>query len=165
MESFQRSIDEYRKQVQKGAIKEAYKGLMDYIMNLRAHFKNKFPDYFVSGLYFGYMDMTYFSFSPKSLKRQKLKIAIVFIHDTFRFEVWLGGYNKNVQAKYWKLFKESDWNKYHIVSTTKGVDSIVEHVLVEKPDFSNLDALTNHIEEGTLKFIDDIEDFLSKHKK
>ena len=164
MKSFQENMNEYKKQLEKGAIKEAYKGLMEYIMDLRTHFKNEYPDYFVSGsIYYGYMDMTYFSFYPKSLKDRNLKIAIVFIHETFRFEVWLAGYNKQVQTKYWELFKESDWNKYHIVPTTKGVDSIIEHILVDNPDFSDLDSLTKQIEIATLKFIKDIESFLSKH--
>ncbi|HET9914881.1 MAG TPA: hypothetical protein VFQ13_23530 [Anaerolineales bacterium] len=166
MESFHEVVSEYRKQLKKGVIQKAYKGLMEYIMTLRTHFKNKYPDYLVSGsIYYGYMDMTYFAFSPKSLKDRSLKIAIVFIYDTFRFEVWLGGYNKQVQAKYWKLFKDDAWNKYHIVPTTKGVDSIIEYVLVDNPDFSDLDALTKQIEQGTLKFIKDIESFLSKHEK
>jgi len=164
MESFHENMNEYRKQLEKSAIQEAYKGLMEYIMSLRTHFKNKYPDYFVSGsIYYGYMDMTYFSFFPKSLKDRKLKVAIVFIHESFRFEVWLAGNNKQVQSKYWKLFKESDWNEYHIVSTTKGVDSIVEYILVEDPDFSDLDTLTEKIERGTLKFIKDVEGFLSEH--
>ena len=107
--------------------------------------------------------MTYFSFIPESLKSQKLRIGIVFCHDTGRFEVWLAGYNKQVQSKYWKLFKESDWNKYHIVSTTKGVDSILEHILVDNSDFSDLDTLTRQIEVETLKFIKDVDSFLSIH--
>jgi len=164
MASFQQYMNEYRKQLEKGDVKAAYRGLMVYIMGLRAHFKNKYPDYFISGLYQGYMDMTYFSFIPKSLKRQKLKIAIVFSHETFRFEVWLAGYNKQIQTKYWKLIKESNWNKYRIPSTTKGVDSILEHNLVENPDFSDLNALTNQIESGTLTFIKDVEGFLTEHK-
>lgn len=164
MESFNEYVDEYRKQLEKGAIKKAYKGLMEYIMDLRTHFKNKYPDYFVSGsIYYGTMDMTYFSFFPKSFKNQKLKIAIVFIHDTFRFEAWLAGYNKQAQLKYWKLFTESDWNKYHLVSTTKGVDSIIECILVDNPDFSNLDNLTKQIEGEALNFIKDVEGFLSKN--
>ena len=164
METFHENINEYRKQLEKGAIQGAYKGLMEYIMSLRTHFKNKYPDYFVSGsVYYGYMDMTYFSFFPKSFKDRKLKIAIVFIHEAFRFEVWLAGNNKQVQSKYWKLFKESDWNKYHVVSTTKGVDSIVEYILVEDPDFSDLDTLTKQIESGTLKFIKHVEGFLAEH--
>jgi len=163
MESFHEYMNEYRKQLEKGDIKEAYKGLMGYFRELRSHFKNKYPDYFVSSsIYYGYMDMTYFSFFPASLKRRKLKIAIVFNHDAFRFEVWLAGFNKNVQSKYWKLLKASDWNKYHITPTTSGVDFIVDHILIEDPDFSDLDTLTKQIESGTLKFIKDVEDFLSK---
>ncbi len=163
MESFHEYINEYRKQMKKGDIKKAYKGLMEYIMDLRTYFNNKYPDYFVSGsIYQGYMDMTYFSFIPESLKSKKLRIAIVFCYDTFRFEVWLAGYNKQIQTKYWKLFKENDWNQYHVPSTTKGVDSIIEYILVDNPDFSNLDIITKQIEKGTLKFIKDIENFLSK---
>jgi hypothetical protein len=163
MGSFQENMNEYKKQLEIGAIQEAYKGLMEYIMGLRTHFKNKYPDYFVSGsIYYGYMDMTYFSFIPRFFKHQNLKIAIVFIHDPFRFEVWLAGYNKLVQQKFWKKFQESHWNKYHVVSTTKGVDAIIDSVLVENPDFSNVETLTNQIESGTLKFIKDVESFLSK---
>ena len=51
MASFNEYISEYRKQLEKGTIKKAYKGLMEYIMDLRTHFKNKYPDYFVSGQY------------------------------------------------------------------------------------------------------------------
>ena len=164
MESFHEYMNEYRKQIEKGDIKEAYRGLMEYIMELRTYFNKKYPDYFVSGsIYQGYMDMTYFSFIPESLKSKKLRIAIVFCYDTFRFEVWLAGYNKQIQTKYWKLFKESDWNKYRIPSATKGVDSIVEFTVVENPDFRDLDTLTKQIERGTLKFIKDVEDFLLKH--
>jgi hypothetical protein len=164
MESFQESMNEYRKQIEKGSIQRAYKGLMEYIMGLRTHFKNKYPDYSVSGsIYYGYMDMTYFSVFPKSIKDRKLKIAIVFLHDELRFDVWLSGVNRQVQTKYWNLIKESDWNKYHMVPTGKGVDSIVEYILVDNPDFNDLDALTQQIEMGTLKFIKDVESFLSKH--
>ena len=163
MESFHEYVNEYKKQLEKGAIKEAYRGLMEYIMGLRTYFKNKYPDYLVSSIYYGYMDMTYFSFFPKSLKQRNLKIAIVFIHDTCRFEVWLAGYNKQVQTKYWRLFKERDWNKYHLVSTTQGADSILEYVLADDPKFSDLDALTKQIEKGTLKFVKDVEGFLSRN--
>jgi len=163
MESFHEYMNEYRKQIEKGCINKAYKGLMEYILNLRTYFKKKYPDYFVSGsVYFGYMDMTYFSFYPKSLGHKKLKIAIVLIHESMRFEVWLAGYNKQVQSKYWKIFKESNWNKYHLVPTTKGADSILEHIVVDNPDFRDLNKLTKQIEKGTLKFIEDVESFLPK---
>jgi len=166
MASFHENMNEYKKQLRRGSVQKAYQGLMDYIMGLRSYFEKKYPDYSVSGnIYFGYMDMTYFAFFPKTLKQRKLKVGIVFVHEAFRFEVWLFGYNKSVQAKYWKLFKESGWNKYRIPSTIKGGDSIIEGILVENPDFSDLDALTKQIETGALKFIEDVENFLSTHQE
>ena len=164
MESFHEYIDEYRKQLENGYIKKAYRGLMEYLADLRLYLKNKYPDYFVSSsIHYGTMDYTYFYFFPKLLKYRKLKIVILFIHDTFTFEVWLAGYNKNVQVKYWKLFTESNWDKYHIAPTTKSVDSIIDYILIDHPDFSDLDTLTKQIERGTVHFIKDIETFLSKH--
>jgi hypothetical protein len=164
MEPIREYMDEYRIQLKKGVIQKAYKGLMEYMLGLKGHFKNAYPDHFVSGsLYQGYMDMTYFSFIPGSLKSRDLKIAIVFLHEAFRFEAWLAGSNKQVQDRYWKIFKESQWDHYHLVPTTQGYDSILEHLLVENPDFQDLDVLTRQIENETLKFIRDIEDFLSSH--
>jgi hypothetical protein len=161
MTTFPESIAEYKKQLAKGAIQQGYKGLMEYIMGLKTYFQTGHPDFFVSGnIYYGYMDMTYFAFSPEIFKQRKLKIAIVFIHETFRFEVWLAGQNKQVQSKYWEMFKESAWNKYQLVPTTQGADSILEHVLAANPDFGDLDGLTKQIETGTLEFVRDVEGFL-----
>jgi hypothetical protein len=161
--SFHEYMNEFKKQLDKGVIQKAYGGLMEYIMDLRTLLQRRYPDYFVSAIYHGYMDMTYFSFTSKTLQERRLKTAIVFVYDKFRFEVWLTGYNKSVQDEYWKLFRESGWDKYQVVPTTKGADSIVEHVIVEDPDFSDLDALTKRIEKEAMKFILDVEGFLYKH--
>jgi len=105
--------------------------------------------------------MTCFSFSPESLNSRKLKVAIVFIHEKCRFEVWLAGSNKQIQKKYWKLVKEREWDKYSIPTDIKGIDSIIEYIIVENPDFSDLETLTKQIERGVLKFIKDVEDYLA----
>ena len=88
----------------------------------------------------------------------------MFLHETFRFEVWLAGYNKQVQTHYWTLFKECEWNTYHLVPTMKGVDSILEYTVVDHPDFRDVDALTTQIERATLTFIQDVESFFSQHE-
>lgn len=163
MGSIHEYMQEYKKQIEKGVIQKAYLGLMEYVSGLRTHFKHNYPGYAVSGsIYFGYMDMTYFSIFPKSLKDRDLKIAIVFLHDAFRFEVWLSGKNKQVLTNYWKLLKESGWDKYKIVVPGKGIDSILEHILAEDPNFNDLDALTQQIERETVAFINDVESFLSE---
>jgi hypothetical protein len=137
---------------------------MHYIMDLKTHFSNTHPEYSTAGaLYHGYMDMTYFPLFPEALKEKKLKIAIVFNYGEFRFEVWLSGYNKQVQAEYWKLFTKAKWEKYPVIPPAKGVDSIVEHVLVKDPDLSDPAGLTRQIEEKTNQFIKDIEVFIAIH--
>ena len=157
-------IPEFRKQLEKGNIQKVYRDLTGYILSLKTYLKSNYPDYCVSGnLYQGYLDMTYFAFTPKTLKDLGLKIAVVFVYETFRFEVWLAGYNKQVQKEYWEIFSRSHWNRYPVVSTTKGHDAVVESVLAENPDFQNLDDLTRQIEKKTLKFIEDIENFLAVH--
>jgi hypothetical protein len=164
MESLHDAMLEYRKQLEKGVIQKAYRGLMGYLLDLRTHFQNQYPEYVVSGsLYAGYMDMTYFSFFPKTFKQRNLKVAIVYLHETGRFEAWLAGQNKQVQTQYWKLIKESDWNRpgYHLVAAPQGADSILECVLVDHPDFRDLDALTQQIERETMEFIQEVDRFLT----
>ena len=163
MGHFQESVIEYKKQLEKGSIQKAYKGILEYLMALRTHFEKQHPDYVVPcGLYTGYMDMSYFSIIPASFKERKLKIAVVFIHEACRFEVWLAGVNKGVQSEYWQVIKDSGWNQYCLVPTTQGADAIIEHILVETPNFDDLEELTRQIEKGILIFIMDIEEFLAK---
>jgi len=162
MGSFPDSMNEYKNQLKKGYLQEAYQGLMEYMRDLRSYLQNKYPEYSGSrSIYYGYMDMTYFSLFPKALRSRKLKIPIVFVHDTFRFEVWLSGSNRNIQTDYWNLLKESNWNKYTLTPDPRAIDYVIDHILIDDPDFSDLDSLTGQIERGTLEFIRDVEGFLS----
>ena len=161
MHSIQEDMEELRKQLGKGAIQKAYGALLSYMMGLRTHFVNKYGDPAVSGLYQGYMDMTYFALYPPSLKRRDLKVAIVFNYDAFRFEAWLAARNRKVQRQYWELFRDSHWAEYRVVTPAGGIDSIIECDLAKDFDFSDLDALTSKIENATAAFIDKIERFLS----
>jgi hypothetical protein len=156
-------IQEYRDQLQNGHLQQAYKGLMDYMTHLKSYLSEKYPDYYSGTLNYGLMDFTYFPFFPESLKKLNLKVVLLFAHDTFTFEAWLAGYNRKIQAKYLEMFKEKDWSKYKIAPSGQSLDYILISVLAENPDFRNPDALTHQIEKGTLSFIKDIGDFLSKH--
>jgi hypothetical protein len=160
----QKNMDAFQKQLKNGSIQKAYSALIHYMMDLRTHFKTCYPKYSISGLYQGYMDMTYFAIIPPSFKRRSLKIAIVFNYDAFRFEAWLAGANRQVQRKYWELIRDSQWTQYRIVTPAKGVDSIIKSTLAEDFDFSDLDRLTANIEKKAITFIDDVEKFLSAHE-
>lgn len=85
MHLLQKDIEAFRRQLRSGAIQRAYRALLSYMMGLRTHFKNKYPDSTVSALYQGYMDMTYFAIAPPPLKQRDLKIAIVFNYQPTEF--------------------------------------------------------------------------------
>jgi hypothetical protein len=163
MQSIQEDMNDFRGLLRTGTIQKAYRALLGYMMDLRKHFKNRYPSYSISGLYQGYMDMSYFAVVPPSLKHRNLKIAIVFNYEAFRFEAWLAGTNRQVQRKYWELFREGQWTEYRVVTPAKGVDSIIECGLAEDFDFGDLDILTASIEEKAVEFINDVERFLSDY--
>jgi len=161
MSSFADAMNLYKAQLDEGDIQTAYRGLLAYLRSLKTQLKQRHPDFYLSGdIYLGQMDLSFFSFTPDSLKRKKLKVSIVFLHEAFKFEIWLGAVNKKIQLAYWKQLKKSDWHKYHLVP--EGVNSILKYVIVDKPDFSDLANLTNQIEEQSLEFIHDVEQVLSE---
>lgn len=102
------------------------------------------------------MDISYFTFTPTSLRDKKLKIGIGFNHEKMQFGIWLGGRNRQIQKKYWEIFKDSNWDKYTISSEINEGFAIVEYTLVEVPNFDNLKSLTEEIENKAMKFIHDI---------
>ena len=71
MHSISEDMKEFQRQLEKGAIQKAYGAVLSYMMGLRTHFKNNHAGSTVSGLYQGYMDMTYFALFPASLKQLK----------------------------------------------------------------------------------------------
>lgn len=154
-------IQEYISQLSKGVIQKAYKNIMKFMSDLSTYLKKRYPDYKVSALYYGYMDMTYFSFTSKDLKSKKLKIAIVYLHEQGRFEVWLSGTNRKVQAEYIKLMSHIDIGSYKLSKVKPGVDSIIEAILIEQPNFDHPEELKKQIEIKAIEFIDNIATFLN----
>jgi hypothetical protein len=131
MNSLNNHIQEYNTQLSKGQIQKAYKGIMTFMSGLIKYLRSRYPDHTTSAFYFGYMDMTYFAFTPSNLKSKKLKIAIVYLHEEGRFEVWLGGSNKKIQAEYINLMRCKNIGKYKLSQVLPGVDSIIASILAE----------------------------------
>jgi hypothetical protein len=90
------------------------------------------------------------------LKRKKLKIAIVFLHETCKFEVWLAGQNRQIQAEVIQRLSQRDLGNYKLSRIQPGVDAIIASVLVENPDFNHLEELKAQLELKTLKFTEDM---------
>jgi len=162
MQTLNDVIREYTAQLQKGQIQEAYKGIMTFMAGLKTYLQSRHTQYTTTGLYFGYMDMTYFAFTPPELKDRNLKIAIVYLHEENKFELWLGGTNRKVQAQFIEIFKGKVIAPYKLSLVSPGVDSIIESIISEQPDFDNADELMQIIEEKTVEFANQIISLLVK---
>lgn len=153
------SIQNYTKALTTNNIAQGYKALMEYLMSLRNHFIKQYSKGLIVGnFYQGYMDMSYFPITPKALKKQQLKIGLVFNHEKVRFEAWLVGQNKRIQQKHWEQLKGQNLSPYKISHNPN--ESILTNVLVEKPNFNELEELSNEIEKEVLVFIKTISKLL-----
>jgi|SRR5690554_4403260 len=158
MENLNKYVAVYKEQLDKGDILVAYNELVKFVMNLRTTFIKRLSDkYSFSGILHGYMDYTYFYYSNDFLKTKKLKLGLVLNHLEMRFEVWLLGNTKPIQKKYWELSKNTKWNNN---KNEMSEYSILEAILVEKPDFNNFDKLTEQIETKMIKASEEILDYL-----
>ena len=138
-----------------------YHELIRYMNDLRRYFHQEYDTYFKLGkLYQGNPNFSYFSLTTEELKKQKLKFVIILNHELLNFSICLSGQNKSIRKKYWKMFRESDWNKYHLAESINNSLSIIDHTIVEKPDFDNRPALTEQIETESLKFINELREVL-----
>ena len=89
-------VEDFKKELKKGKIQRAYKGIFDFLAQIKTHLLEKNPGYASSGsLYHGYLDMSYFPVTTDVFKKHKLKIAVVFNYESFQLEVWLSGSNRN----------------------------------------------------------------------
>ena len=127
---------------------------MSFMSGLKAFMERLHPDLAFSALYPGYMDMTYFACTPPALKEKGLKIAIVYLHEENRFELWLSGSNKKIQAGYISLLQTRDTGGCKLSQSKPGVDSILETRLPDQPDFDHAGELMERIERETLRFIE-----------
>lgn len=162
MKDLNHYVDIYKQQLEKGDIKEAYVRLVKYVTRLETTLSNNLSEsYSFGGLFQGYMDYTYFYYSNDFLKSKKLKMGLILNHSKMQFEIWLLGQTIPVQEKYWQYFKTTKWNKGR---TTKPQYSILEIVLIDKPDFNNLEELSVQIENRLIRVSEDIIEDIRKSK-
>jgi len=137
----------------------SYHELINYMKELRAFFNKNYDAYFKLGnIYQGNPDFSYFSLTTEELKKQKLKFVIILNHKMMYFSICLSGQNKSIRKKYWEIFKNSDWKKYHLTESINDSLSIIDHTTVENPDFNNRKKLTEQIETESLKFINELRE-------
>ena len=155
-------VAHYKSQLEDGDIQIAYEQLVRYVMTLKVHCDKAFSNNYSCGnVSPGYMDFTYFPFFDEFLRSKKLRFGIVLNHKRIRFELWLMGQNAEVQKEYWNLLKSSRWNK---TKQTMPKYSVLEVILIEEPDFNNLDKLTIELGEKVYFLSKEIVDHIKSAK-
>lgn len=160
MESMNELIKKYQEILKHGKLQNAYRGILAFMSELKTKIELSHPDFSVSAIYPGYMDMSYFALVTNDLKKLKLKIAVVYLHAEGRFEGWLAGVNRQIQAETIEKLSEKNLGKYSLSQVQPGVDSIVSTVIAEKPDFDHPNELKQEIEERMLEFSNDMLDLV-----
>lgn len=153
-------VEIYRAELDKGELQIAYEQLLKYVMALKVHFQKVQPDRYTFGnVYLGFMDYTYFYFFNDFLRSKKLRFGIVLNHPEMRFELWLLGQNAEVQDRYWELLKTTQWNAGR---TARPKYAVLEAVLTDKPDFNDLEALSDKIAAAAQSIIQEIMPYLQE---
>jgi hypothetical protein len=153
-------ISLYKEQVNKSDIQKTYMFLLKYVMQVKASFEKAFSKEYSCGYVSpGHMDYSYFSFTNEYLRGKRLRFGIVLNHSEMRFELWLLGQNKEIQNRYWDLLKTSTWNEGR---TKKPKYAELEIILVDNPDFENIDALTADIINRAVEEANEVMVYLKK---
>lgn len=165
MKTLNQLIQDYTCHLRQGEIQTAYRGILEFIGELRADFEKKYPDYDTSSIYQGYMDMSYFSLNTKSLYKNGLKVAIVYLHEKGSFEVWLSARNRDISKQYESVFHGQSFSGITVFHDDNNKDAIIECSLISTPNFENQETLINIIEQGTEVFIAVVINMLIKFEE
>ena len=79
-----------------------------------------------------------------------------------RFEVWLIGNTLSIQKHYWQLLKQTKWNE-NINEMPQY--SILEAVIINSPDFNDLELLFEKIHDNVIGVSDEIITLLAELKE
>ncbi len=160
MISLNEAVSEYTRQLKTGTIQRAYRGVMDFMAEMKSYLEIKYPHCISGNLYIGYMDMTYFPLTPAAFKEKGLKTAIVYLHAENRMEIWLAAANRKIQSEYHHLLKSKNIGKYALSAIAPGVDAIIESVVAENPDFDDPDTFKELLGAHFEAFMQDMADLL-----
>lgn len=160
MKNLNELIQAYTHHLQQGEIQTAYKAILEFMGRLRTDFIRKYPQYDVSSVYQGYMDMSYFSLVSKPLKEKGLKIAVVYLHEKGRFEVWLSARNREISKQYDAVFSGGIFEGMKVFHDDTNQDAIIEYTLTASPDFEDQRLLAGIIEQGVRQFAAAADNFL-----
>ena len=134
-------IEDYCHAVEDGRLPRAYRGILASLTLFQTTWKSAHPADTVGALYQGYMDMSFVAFAPAALAEKRLKISLVFLHDTGTFSLWLAAGNRDIQKRVSEALQPLPLGTYSLKPLEPGVDAIIAHDLPTPYTFDDPKAL------------------------
>ena len=160
MKTLSQLVADYTVCLQQKDLQLAYKGILEFMAKLRADFIKRYPQYDAGSMYPGYLDMSYFSLSTQSLKDKGLKLAVVYLHQSGHFEVWLSAKNQAILKKYQPAVARILADTPALFHDPGNQDAVMEFTLTSAPSFDAPAALMSTIEQGVETFVTTITSHL-----
>ena len=134
-------IEDYCRAVADGRLPRAYRGILAALTLFQSAWKTSHPADTVGALYQGYMDMSFVAFAPAALAEKRLKISLVFLHDSGTFSLWLAAGNRDIQKRVSEALQPLPLGKYSLSTLVPGVDAIIAYDLTTPYTFDEPQAL------------------------
>lgn len=148
-------INEYKEIIQTTELQRGYQEFIKFFRYLRINLEKQFNEYtFTGNIVENGMDYSYFQFTNKKLKSKGLKIVIAFVHKNFSYEVWLSGFNRNIQNEYFNMLVKTH-QKYTLTNNPNRTDYILKTNIISNYNYDNLDELLKEMKLSITKFIND----------
>ena len=145
-------IEEYKNIIENTNLQKGYQEIIKLFRYLKIYFEKEMPEFkFTSNIVENNMDYSYFQFTNDKLRENKLKIVFVFIHKDFKFQIWLSGINRNIQEKYFNIYKNT---KYNLSIDPNKTDYILYKDL--NFNYNNLEQSLICLKKEVYSFINDI---------
>ena len=85
--------------------------------------------------------MSFVAFAPAALAEKRLKISLVFLHDTGTFSLWLAAGNRDIQKRVSEALRSLPLGTYSLSTLEPGVDAIIAYDLPKPYTFDDPQTL------------------------
>lgn len=149
-------VEEYAALVARGDIARAYRAILSTLSQFKSVWETSHPGDSVGALYQGYLDMSFVSVLPGALAKERLKISLVFLHDSGTFTLWLVAGNRAIQKTVSESLRAVPLGPYQLSTLGPGVDAIIEQPLPKPYAFDAPDVLTTALVGAMERFTADM---------
>lgn len=147
MMTFERDLlVEYKRIMDNTMIRSCYQQVISLIKTIASVLEERLPAYrFMKRIVENQMDVTYFQLTNERLKDRGLKIQVVFVHETCEFEVWMSGYNRNIQCAYAKVLAHQE-HPFLVSTDPVRDDYIVKTVIKNKMTDADAESIVSEMQ-------------------